>query len=59
MVHGHDAVCHIVLLYWYWGGSALHIVGSACDQLGLLNNGSCLPLELEVQRVPKGQIDCE
>ena len=56
---GHDVVCHAVLLYWRWGGSALRIVGSVYDQMGLLNSGRCLPLELEVQRVPKGQTDCE
>ena len=56
---GHDAVCHVVLLYWHCGGSALHIVGSVYDQMGLLNSERCLPLELEVQRVPKGQTDCE
>ena len=50
----HNAVCHVVLLYWCWGGSALRIVGSVYDQMGLLNSGRCLPLELEVQRVPKG-----
>ena len=55
----HDAVCHGVLLYWHWGGSVLRVVGSVCDQMGLLNSGRCLPLELEVQRVPKGQTDCE
>ena len=56
---GHDAVCHVVLLYWCWRGSTLHVVGSVYNQMGLLNSGRCLPLELEVQRVPKGQTDCE
>ena len=51
---GHDAMCHVVLLYWRWEGSALRVVGSVYDQMGLLNSKRCLPLELEVQRVPKG-----
>ena len=29
------------------------------NQMGLLNNGRCPPLELEVQQVAEGQTDCE
>ena len=56
---GHDAMCHAIVLHWRWGGSALRVVGSVYDQMGLLNRGRCLPLELEVQRVPVGHTDCE
>ena len=55
----HDAMCQVVLWNWHWGGSVLHVVGSGYNQMGLLNSGRCLPLELEVQRVPRGQTNCE
>ena len=51
---GHDAVCSVVCNTRRWGECALLVIGSACGQLGLLNSGRCLPLELEVHSVLEG-----
>ena len=62
---GHDAVCRVVFAVLgvgekvRWGQSALRIVESECDQLGLFDSGSCLPLELAVQQVLEVQTNCE
>ena len=62
ILNGAWAVMPCAILFCYtgrWEGSALRIVGSACDQLGLLISGSSLPLELEVHRVSKDQTYCK